>query len=320
MQPHLLTLLACPHCHADLHLQTVTEKDGEHVLEGVLACTGCGLLNPIHLGIPRFVPSLLQKDVKANVLSFGQQWKAYDKRLAENRLEFDSYLQGTGLSLDDLSGLTVLDAGCGSGKFAAIAGECSGEPLVAMDLSDSVEVVFAATRHLANVLVVQGDLLAPPLQPEIFDCIYSIGVLHHTTDPPRSFRTLLPFLKPEGRFFFWLYAKEGNEFYLHWIDPLRQHFTRHWPLAINNMLAWMVATTTWPLLILYGWLDRDLKQEDSLRNRLPMFEYLLYFRRVGFWLWRNTILDKMIPYISNHYSLQELEGWVTDLDLSSNAA
>jgi SAM-dependent methyltransferase len=317
MRQEALEFLSCFRCHAELLLFNIQLETGPHIIEGTLQCSQCNENYPIVRGIPRFLPTNLHHLVSHNVNNFGEQWKTYHQRLPQNQLELESYLEGTNLSLSDFEGKTILDAGCGSGKFAAITGNLPNVRLLAMDLSESVEVAFEVTRELPHVHIIQADILNPPLRSASFDLVYSIGVLHHTYDPSGSFKALSAFLKPSGSFFFWLYAKERNGLYLTLFDPIRKQVTRHLPVGMNNVMAWGLALATWPILVFYSLLSRVSMLHTTACKVLPLYEYLLYFKRVGFWLWRNTILDKMIPHISHHFSREELLSWLDGYRLNS---
>ena len=55
-----------------------------------------------------------------------------------------------------------------------------------IDMSKSVEVARDNTDHLADVIVIQGDILNLPYKDETFDIVYSNGVVHHTPDARRA--------------------------------------------------------------------------------------------------------------------------------------
>jgi len=322
VRPETLTFIRCLRCDTDsfteFSIKASFQSTDGHILEGYLTCPHCHRQYPIVRGIPRFLSESQHDNVINNVANFGEQWKTYCKQLPQNKIEFESYFQESGMNPEiDFQGKTILDAGCGSGKFAAITGTYPNISLLGIDLSESVDVAFEATRHLSTVHIIQGDILNPPLKPGFFDLIYSIGVLHHTYDPPGSFKSLSRFLKPAGEFFFWLYAKEGNQLYLNLFDPIRANITRHFPVWLNNMIAWIIAIVTWPLLMAYATINRLGMLGQVGKKYLPLFEYLCYFHTVGFWLWRNTILDKMIPHIAYHYSKQELLEWLDGFKLKA---
>ena len=50
----------------------------------------------------------------------------------------------------------------------------------------------------------QADVFSLPFAPETFDCIYSMGVLHHTPDCEKAVKVLPQYLKPGGTLAVWL--------------------------------------------------------------------------------------------------------------------
>jgi ubiquinone/menaquinone biosynthesis C-methylase UbiE len=118
--------------------------------------------------------------------SFGFQWNKFprvqldsfslDKR-SEERFRLETNWDST-----ILGGKLVLDAGCGSGRFSEVAIK-DGAHLIALDAS---EAVFAAQNNLAknqNVIFVRADLRRLPFEDGVFDFVYCIGVLQHTSNP-----------------------------------------------------------------------------------------------------------------------------------------
>ena len=73
-----------------------------------------------------------------------------------------------------------------------------------------------------NVTVVRGSIYNPPFAKKNFDLILSIGVIDHLPDPKKGLEALKNLIKSDGRLAFWVYALEGNEFYLKLARPLRK--------------------------------------------------------------------------------------------------
>lgn len=116
-------------------------------------------------------------------------------------------------------GLTLLDAGCGTG--AALAAPAALHPelrAVGVDLSEpSIRKASQRLSGLANVRLFVGDLLDPALAealraeaPAGFDVIYLSGVLHHVADPGALLRQLATLLAPDGVISLMVYAHYGR--------------------------------------------------------------------------------------------------------------
>ena len=186
--------------------------DNQGILrEGVLLSEE-GHQYPIVRGIPRFVSTEHYSQ------SFGVEWNRWP------RLQFDDQNVGrpmeghttrmwetiTGASDDDVRGKTIVEFGCGPGRFLDVVRRKGGRA-VGIDLSLAVEAARENFRDDPDVLVVQGDILNPPFADESFDGGYTIGVLHHTPAPEDGLRALARVLKagawaaccvyPKGEFY-----------------------------------------------------------------------------------------------------------------------
>jgi SAM-dependent methyltransferase len=105
-------------------------------------------------------------------------------------------------------GKLVLEVGCGMGRFADVVSRWGGN-VVGCDLSQAVEAAYQNLGQRDNVVILQADLFELPFRDEVFDVIYSIGVLHHTPDCEKAFRALIRFLKPGGKIAIWVYGTMG---------------------------------------------------------------------------------------------------------------
>src|ERR1019366_4685477 len=89
-----------------------------------------------------------------------------------------TFLEETMIPRGAFKDTLVLDAGCGMGRYSAVALGLGAE-VVAVDMSDSLIRVAAAARLYPKLHPVEGDLLHPPFKKGVFDLAYSQGVLHH---------------------------------------------------------------------------------------------------------------------------------------------
>ena len=187
--------LVCPDGHGRLQL-----RGDEWV------CDVCGRLGVEQGGVPRFV----EQD---HLASFGAQWNRFDVvRDEEDRRVFEVK---TGVRLDELSGLRVLDAGCGGGRYSRLAA-LAGAEVVGADQSTAVEKAAEVCRDLPTVRFLQADLKRLPLETGSFDLVFSIGVMHHDQDTRTVFDAVSQMVRPGGRLAVWLYRR--NTWWQEWIN------------------------------------------------------------------------------------------------------
>jgi SAM-dependent methyltransferase len=168
---------------------------------------------PVVEGIPRFVES-------AYLESFGRQWNRYDVvHDDEDRATFEAK---TGMRLDELRGLTVLDAGCGGGRYCKVAAE-AGASVIGVDHTTAVEKAARLCAHLPKASFVQADLKRLPFEPASFDFVFSIGVMHHDSDTRSVFDAVARFVRPGGRYAVWLYRR--NQWWQERINTLLRRRT-----------------------------------------------------------------------------------------------
>lgn len=106
-----------------------------------------------------------------------------------------------------LAGKTVLDVGCGMGKYLKVSSEFAGT-VIGLDLSDALTRARETVKDRPNVHLVQGNILQSPLRSGFADFVYSVGVLHHTPDTHAAFLSSASLVAPGGRLAVWLYPKE----------------------------------------------------------------------------------------------------------------
>jgi SAM-dependent methyltransferase len=230
-----MALLRCPVCTSPL----VEVENGYSC-----SSASCGQRFPEVRGVARFVDEGNYAD------SFGYQWGRFQRtqldHAARNLSETD-FARKTGLKPDDVKGKLVLDVGCGMGRFAEVVTRW-GARVVGIDLSAAAEVA-AKNLHDREFIAFQADVFALPFAPGTFDCIYSMGVLHHTPDCEKAFKELPQYLKPGGTIAVWLYS--GYNKWYRFSDQYRKITTRMSPAALHRFFRVAVP--------FFYWLNRGLR-------------------------------------------------------------
>lgn len=261
MKVDLLQWLCCPGCKNDLAL-TVSSGDATTVTEGTVACTACGASYPIVRGVPRFV----RHDGYVGTFSYEwTKWSRVQFDPANGRRESeDTFTEKTGFTPDDLRGKLVLDVGCGAGRFLEIASRW-GARTIGIDFSFAVEASQANLGQRPNVDVIQADVFHLPFRDEIFDAIFSIGVLHHTRDTREAFLALPRHLKNGGEIAVWLY---------YYTDQLYNRATDFWRRVVGKWPNGAIYAWSWLLCALFSGLYRQpfmsRRPWGHLRRVLPV--------------------------------------------------
>lgn len=225
MKTEALRWVACPVCARPLVLDESTQKPSlGDVNDGILTCTGCANRFPVESHVPRFVP----RDSYAS--SFGFQW------LKHASTQLDGF-SGTTISKDrffkvtkwpkDMIGQTILEAGCGAGRFTEIA-VSTGATVLSLDYSLAVDANFSNNGHSPNLHLFQADIYHLPFREGIFDKIFCFGVIQHCPDVKRAFLSLLPFLKSGGEIVIDVYNRYPLIYLMeskYWLRPLTKRMS-----------------------------------------------------------------------------------------------
>ena len=174
---------------------------------------------------------------------FALQWTKYSRtqldHLNGTTLTRDRFLRETGWPLDALSGQSVLEAGCGAGRFTRILAE-SGACVVSFDYSSAVDANVENNGGYPNVAFMQCDIFAMPFRDGAFDRVFCHGVLQHTPDPRGAFLQLSRVLKKGGAMSIDIYLRDGK------IRPEKSKYLWRWlttrlpPAKLLAFLEWFI--------------------------------------------------------------------------------
>lgn len=188
---HVPTELRCT-----VHARPLIADGGAGRVEdspALLCAQGCRV--PVVKGIPRFV------DSSEYAAGFGLQWNAFRKTQLDSHtgtsISRDRLARCLGGSLGVLRGKSVLEVGCGAGRFTELM-LSAGARVLACDLSAAVEANYANCGASENYFVCQADALELPVEPASFDFVVCLGVIQHTPSPERTIAALAGYVRPGG--------------------------------------------------------------------------------------------------------------------------
>ena len=287
MKPRLLSLIVCPECKGSLDLEISHEEEGE-IIEGGLFCRPCGSKFPIRRGVPRFV------ELDDYVDTFSFEWnKFHDVQidiLNDTNESEKTFLGKTGWTPGDLEGKLVLDVGVGAGRFAEVVSRWGAE-IIGTDLSFAVDAAYENVGKRENVHILQANLFHLPFRKDVFNAIYSIGVLHHTPNTKQAFDALVPHLQSGGEFAVFVYAF-GH--YSYFSDIWRKVTTR-----VPHRILYYLSSLSIPLYYLY----RLPGFGSGLRFLFPMSQH-----PSPRWRWLDTF-DWYTPKYQHKHTWPEVYLW-----------
>lgn len=295
MKKSLLKIICCPYCKGELNFLEGKLENSE-IKEGILICN-CKKEYKIINYIPRFV----ENDSYSTSFSF--EWKKHCKTqldsanptkrsevVFKNRIDFN---------LEDLNGKLVLDAGCGSGRFAEIVAEYGGI-VVGFDLSYAVDVALANLGLKENVHLIQADIFNLPFKNDAFDFIYSFGVLHHTPDTHKAFMRLTDLLRKQGKISVFIYSSYNKAI------VYTSNFWRFFTIRLPKKLLYYLCFISVPLYYFY---------RISLIGHIGKLLFIISMEPD--WKWR--VLDTFDWYSAKYqfkYTHAEVYRWFKESGLS----
>lgn len=229
---------------------------------------------------------------------FGYSWDRYADLLPEHEEQF---LRWTALPKSFWMSLLFADAGCGIGRnshwpmtYGALGG-------LAVDVDD--RTLGRARHNLARFpgIEVRKQSIYEIAETDTFDIVFSIGVVHHLSDPDAAVARMSRAAKPGGWVLVWVYGRENNGWIVHLFNPLRRALFCRLPLPLVHALSWPLTALLW----------------CGLRLGLPLDFYYRLIRRFSFEHLRAIVFDHMIPRIAFYYSRAEAEALLARAGLAS---
>lgn len=181
--------------------------------------------------------------------AFGKNWRSFLSVLNETRINEAQRAIGQSLGQSNLSGLSILDIGSGSG-LSSLAMYRMGAHITSFDY-DCHSV--ACTEELRNLYsknapswrVSQGSVLDTQFMSSLgqFDLVYAWGVLHHTGAMWEAIDLAQQRVVPGGLLLIALYNDQGWQSKLWW--QVKRIYCSSW------IGRWLMTAVFYPLFALY---------------------------------------------------------------------
>ena len=224
----VVSILCCPQCKGNLKYIKNTKQHWQFP-DAWLLCSDCSNEYPIVEDVPLFADSDKYVD------TFSMEWDKHKQTQLDSvsgltRAD-EMFFERTGFTKEEIKGKLILDAGCGIGRFTEVVKKYGGN-IIGIDLSNSV---YFAVNNVPDATIIQADIHNLPFKENSFDYVFSLGVIHHTSDTRKAFDCLARLVKIGGKMSVWVYSNQG------------------WKFKVYNMVAdfYRIFTTRMPKNLLY---------------------------------------------------------------------
>jgi len=212
--------------------------------------------------------------------------------------------------------MTTLNAGCGVAWSEYLFDINPGTERHGVDISLAVESAHEKTSHMPNVTISQASILELPYANNMFDIVYSCGVVHHTPDPKKAVMELGRKVAQGGILGIYIYNKKP--FIRELCDREVRSFTTKMSYvecmdfaSKMTMLGKALSKITQPLVV-----EEDIDLLDIKAGRYDLQDF---FYNYILKCWYNPQQDKQYadlvnqdwyhPRYASHHSLEEVREW-----------
>lgn len=332
MRESHLRFFVCPECKGDLHLDSGNQRNGEDIVQGIIACKAGHSFN-ITNGIPRLLPESIEQNKQETQASFSMKWKTegvnkygIDGPIAAFHHEWYLRRYGWGSEREFKEFLAdqemILDAGCGVGRDVKWFAQNTKGLVFGIDISESIDEARENLKEFSNVVLVQGDITRLPFRKAFFDFVSCDQVIHHTPDTEKTFRHLVEHVCASKTFATYTYKVKGpiREFT---DDFIREHATdmsyedcyelsRQLTL-LGKALSELNATVDIP---------EDIPLLKIKKGRIDVQRFIYWHMMKCFWNEEHgmkasimTNFDWYHPKDAHRHTPEELEKWMSQCGL-----
>jgi SAM-dependent methyltransferase len=248
------------------------------------------------------------------VSSFGEEWSKFDhfssEEIQQNGDEYFDIVAPHMLTAEH----TVLDAGCGTGRWSLYAAGRA-KFVEAIDPSSAVLTAARLTASQPNIRVTQASIDHLPFADKSFDFVMSLGVLHHIPDTALAMRNVTDKLKVGGWALYYLYYNLDNRSstfrsLFNASNSLRNIISR-FPSGPKKFVCDILAVTAYLPFIGFASVVRAIQPNSSAYKRFP----LSYYVGKSWNVVRNDALDRFGTPLEQRFSREQISEMMTKAGL-----
>jgi SAM-dependent methyltransferase len=279
-----------------------------------LRCTACHAKYHNHLGVSCFI-----EEKKLDIISrktsdnWGFQWTKAQYDAADDKNYFlseEAFSHFIPLQKEEYKDKRVLVLGCGNGKEIHHILRYGAKLVVGVDISPSVFNVRKKFKGDNRVALVRADITNLPFGEGQFDIIIADHVVQHLHDWEKAMSSAIRLLTKKGILAFNVYSREGNQFMITFMEPIKKSVLGRLPLAVVYWISFMVSAPSYLLIMIRNRIGK-------IGSRLPMHDQFRHWESYGYkFFWKATVFDLMHAPLTEYISMGQLKRFILANKLS----
>ncbi len=203
--------------------------------------------------------------------SFGYQWNLFDQTQLDSHLggkfSIQRFYAETGWKPDTLDNSTVLEVGCGAGRFTEVFLSTTKGKLHSIDYSSAVDANLRNNKGFGSRLILaQASIYELPFPDHSFDRVFCLGVLQHTPSFSQAVAALVKKTRIGGEVVVDFYPVNGWYTKIHskyLLRPITKRVPKRTLLRIIRFnVPWMLRMFDFLCLLRMGILTRFIPITD----------------------------------------------------------
>lgn len=238
------------------------------------------------------------------VIAFGEEWSKFNEFSDEeiDKLASTHYFDISPISY--FKDKKVLDVGCGTGRWTKYVSKFASS-VDAVDPSKSIFVAAKLLNKCSNVRLIHTSVDNLPFDDDIFDFVFSLGVLHHIPDTQLAMKQCVAKIKPGGYFLTYLYYNFENRGYvfksIFWLSSLIRKIICNFHPKIKDAVCDIIALIVYMPFIWSAALIKKIGM-PSLSKQIPLHFYV----GKSFYVIRNDARDRFGTPLEKRFSKNDI--------------
>jgi len=207
----------------------------------------------------------------------------------------------------------LLEIGCGSGADLRLFSENENlTSITAIDIGENINQLKKFYQDDKKIEIIRANALSLPFSDNTFNCIYSFGVFHHTSNAEICIKESYRVLEIGGSIFLYLYSKHEDILFKRigiFIEEIIMKLFHYLPYRLQHLSCIFLSPICWFLFSLPSKITKTLGFE-SFYKKFPF-----YFGTHPFSL-TNDLKDRLMAPINHRFKVIEISRILEECNFS----